>query len=117
MRKIFCLLILTAALIIGGCTKSSMTIESTDNNQVKISATNSSDGGGNAQINILDGASLHVDAKITAGKLIVDVANNKHTIDKTGEFFIDVPAGGYNLILTAQDGLTGEITLRALPKV
>ena len=117
MRKIFCLLILTAALIIGGCTVDRMTIESTDNNEVKISATNASDGGGLAQIKIPDGASLHVDAKITAGKLIVDIANNKHIVDKTGEFFIDVPAGGYSVILKAQDGLTGEITLRALPKV
>lgn len=117
MRKIFCLLILTAALIIGGCTVDKMTVESTDDNQIKISATNASDGGTSGHIKIPDGAALHVDAKITAGKLIIDFGDRKQTVDKSGEFFIDVPVGSYDLFLNAEDGLTGEITLRALPKV
>lgn len=116
MTKIFCVLILFAAIVIGGCTTSKMSVESTDDKEITISATNAGDGGGNGSIKIPEGSTLHVNAKISAGKLIVDLGDRKHTVDKTGEFFIDTPPGRYELSFSAQDGLTGEIVLRALPR-
>ena len=116
MRKIFCVMILFALLIVGGCTNSSMAISSTDD-EIKISASNASESGGNGSIKIPEGSTLQGDAKISAGKLIISVGGKDREIDKTGEFFIDVPAGNYELLFTAKDGLTGEIVLRALPKI
>ena len=116
MRKIFGMMILLVILIIGGCTNSSMGIVSTDD-EITISATNANEGGGNGSLKIPDGSTLQGNAKISAGKLIISVGGKEHTIDKTGEFFIDVPAGNCDLVFTAKDGLTGEIVLRALPKI
>jgi len=116
MKKFLSILLLIAALLVGGCAKDEMTIDSADNNEIKISATNASDGGGIGYIKIPDGSALHVDAKISAGKLIIRVEGKEHTVDKSGETFIDVPAGERDLRLSAADGLTGEIILRARPK-
>jgi len=116
LAKFLSVLILSAALFVGGCTKDEMTIDSSDNNEIKISATNASEGGGIGYIKILDGSALHVDAKISSGKLIIRVEGKEHTVDKTGEIFIDVPAGERDLRLESADGLTGEIILRARSK-
>ena len=116
MRKIFGVLILLTVLIVGGCTHSEMTIDTTDS-EVKISAKNADEGGGDAEIQIPDGSTLQVDAKISAGKLIIRVNDKEHAFDKSGEFFVDVPTGHQRLFITAQNGLTGEIILRALPKI
>ena len=116
MRKIFIALIVLTMLVVGGCTRSSMSVDSTGD-EIKIAATNADDGSGNGQIEIPDGSTLQVDAKISAGKLIIRVGNKDHEVDKSGEFFIDVPPGECYLVFTAKDGLTGEIILRALPKI
>ncbi|MBQ7454627.1 MAG: hypothetical protein IJS69_06235 [Selenomonadaceae bacterium] len=116
MRKIFCVMILLTMIFVGGCTKSEMSINSTDE-QIKISATNANENSGTGYIKIPEGATLQVDAKISSGKLIVNIGNKDHEFDKAGQVFIDVPPGNYDLFLTAANGLTGEIILRALPKV
>jgi len=116
VTKILSVMILIAALIVGGCSKNEMTIDSSQNNEIKISATNASDGGGIGYIKIPDGSALHVDAKISAGKLIILVEGKEHIVDKTGESFIDVPTGERDLRLNSADGLTGEIILSARPK-
>ncbi|MBR4642327.1 MAG: hypothetical protein IKO74_06330 [Selenomonadaceae bacterium] len=116
MKKIFCLTILLAVLIVGGCTASKMSIDSTQD-EIKISATNADESGGNGNIKIPDGSAVPVDAKISSGKLIIGVGGKEYTVDKSGELFIDVPAGECDLSFTAKEGLIGEIILRALPKV
>ena len=116
MRKIFCVMILSALLIVVGCTSSSMGVVSTDD-EIKITATNANESSSNGSIRIPKGSTLQGDAKISAGKLIISVGGKEHEIDKAGEFFIDVPAGKCDLVFTAKDGLTGEIILHALPKI
>ena len=116
MKKIFIVPVLLTVLLVGGCAKDEMTIDSSLNNEIKISATNASDGGGLGYIKIPDGSALCVDAKISAGKLIVRVEGTEHSFDKSGETFIDVPAGDRDIRLMSADGLTGEIILRARPK-
>ena len=116
MKKIFCVIILSAVMIVGGCTASKMSVESTQD-EIKISATNAEEGDSSGNIKIPDGSAVQVDAKISSGKLIIGVGGKEYTVDKSGESFIDVPAGECDLFFTAKDGLTGEVILRALPKV
>ena len=116
MKKIFCVMILLAVMIVGGCTASKMSIDSTQD-EIKISATNADESGGNGSMKIPDGSAVQVDAKISSGKLIIGVGGKEYTVDKSGELFIDVPAGECDLSFTAKEGLTGEIILHALPKV
>ena len=116
MRKIFGVMILLAALLVGGCTNSEMTV-STTNNETTISAKNADEEVGTSNVTIPEGSTVQGEAKISAGKLIFRIGGKEQVIDKSDEFFIDVPASGGELSLSAKDGLTGEITLRALPKV
>lgn len=116
MKKIFGVMILLAALLIGGCTNSGMTV-STTNNETEISATNADEEVGNSSVTIPEGSTVQGEAKISSGKLIIRIGGREHIIDKSGEFFIDVPASGGEMSLSAKDGLTGEIKLRALPKI
>ena len=117
MKKFFIALIVLTAFIVVGCGGESTIVSSVDN-EIKITAKDASDSGGNGHINIPDGSAIHVDAKISAGKLIIrDVRDEgkEYTVDKSGETFIDVPAGDCGLQFEL-DGLTGEIILRAKPK-
>ena len=118
MRKIFCLMIFFVLMIVSGCTTSSIEINSTDD-EIKISASNVSEGNDNSNgsVKVPEGSTLQGEAKISSGKLIIKVGNKEHTVDKTGEFFIDVPGGNSELFYTAQDNLTGEIILHVLPKI
>ena len=115
MKKIFSVMILLTVLLIGGCAGSKMSI-STDDNETKITATNADESVGDNSITIPESSVVQGEAKISSGKLIIRVGGREQVIDKSGEFFIDVPTGG-ELTLTAKDGLTGEIILRALPKI
>ena len=88
-------------------------------NEIKITANNATTNDiseGYGFIKIPDGFAIHVDAKISAGKLIIRVEGNEYTLDKSGETVIDVPSGERDLRFVAVDGLTGEIILRAKPK-
>lgn len=116
MKKIFGVMILLAALLIGGCTNSEMTVSTTDN-ETEISATNADEEVGDSNITIPEGSVVQGEAKISSGKLIIRVGGKEHVIDKSEEFFIDVPASGGEMSLSAKDGLTGEIKIRALPKI
>ena len=118
MKKFFIALIVLTAFIVVGCGGESTIVSSVDN-EIKITAKDASDSGGNGHINIPDGSAIHVDAKISAGKLIIrDVRDEgkEYTVDKSGETFIDVPSGERDLRFEAADGLTGEIILRAKSK-
>ena len=116
MRKFFGVMILLTILLVGGCTGSKMSI-STDDNETKITATNADESVGDSSITIPEGSVVQGEAKISSGKLIIRVGGREQVIDKSGEFFVDVPTGHQRLFITAQNGLTGEIILRALPKI
>ena len=118
MKKFLLALIVLTTFIVVGCGGGESTIVSTVDNEIKITAKDATDSGGNGHINIPDGSAIHVDAKISAGKLIIrDVRDEgkEFTVDKSGETFIDVPAGECGLRFEL-DGLTGEIILRAKSK-
>ena len=123
MKKFLIALIVLTALFVVGCGgESSGDNEqvyfrtSSVDNEVKIIANDASDSGTNGFIKIPAGSALHVDAKISAGKLIIRVEDKEYTVDKSGKTFIDVSAGECNLRFEAADGLTGEIILRAQSK-
>lgn len=116
MKKFLLALIVLTAFIVVGCGGGESTIDSSVDNEIKITAKGASDSGGIGYINIPDGSALHVDAKISAGKLIIRVEGKEYTVDKSGETFIDVPAGDRDLRFETADGLTGEIILRAQSK-
>ena len=127
MKKLLLALIVLTALFVVGCGGGESTNSSTDNeqvyfrtasvdNEIKITANDASDSGTNGFIKIPDGSAIHVDAKISAGKLIIHVEGKEYNVDKSGETFIDVPAGDHELRFDAVNGLTGEIILRAQSK-
>ena len=116
MKKFFVAVIVLTALFVVGCGGGESTIDSSVDNEIKITAKDANDGGGLGYIKIPDGSALHVDAKISSGKLIIRVEGKEYTVDKSGETFIDVPSGDRDLRFETVDGLTGEIILRAKPK-
>lgn len=87
---------LSSAFSVGECDKSKMEMTTTPDNEIRISATNADESGGNGHIKIPDGSAIQVDAKISAGKLIIDIDDKEYEIDKTGESFIDVPPGKHD---------------------
>ena len=125
MKKFLLALIVLTAFIVVGCGGESaddneqvyFRAASVDN-EIKITANDANTNGNssNGFIKVPDGYAIHVDAKISAGKLIIRVEGKKYTVDKSGETFIDVPAGDRDLRFEAADGLTGEIILRDKPK-
>ena len=122
MRKIlFGVMILLVAMIVLGYGKMSsfIVVSSMDDNEIKISASNASDSSntGTGNIKIPAGSAIQVDATITKGKLIITAGDKACVVVKSGESFIDVPAGDCELFFQGVNDLTGEITLRALPKV
>ena len=125
MKKfLLALIVLTAFIVVGCGGDSTVEIEpgsfrtASVDNEIKITANDVTTNGNssNGFIKVPDGSAIHVDAKISAGKLIIRVEGKELTVDKSGETFIDVPSGERDLRFEAADGLTGEIILRARPK-
>ena len=117
MRKIFVVMILLAAMIASGCSTSKFGIVSTDDNKIEISVENSDADSKTGNIKIPDGAAVQVDAKISAGTLIISGGDKQYEINQTGEYSLDLPPGNHELFFNTKNGLTGEIILRVLPKV
>ena len=117
MKKIFCMMILLIAMIAGGCTTSKFGIVSTNDSEIKISVENSDKDSKTGNIKIPDGSAVQVDAKISAGTLIISGGGKEYEIDKTGEFSLDFPSGNHEWFFNTKNGLTGEIILRVLPKI
>jgi len=126
LKKFLLALIVLTAFIVVGCGGGESTADNEQvyfraasvDNEIKITANDANTNGNssNGFIKIPDGSAIHVDAKISAGKLIIRVEGKELTVDKSGESFIDVPAGERDLRFEAADGLTGEIILRAQSK-
>lgn len=117
MRKIFVAMILLAVMIVSGCVTSKFGIVSTDDSKIEISVENSDNDTKTSKIKIPDGAAVQVDAKISAGTLIISGGGKEYEINKSGESVLDFPPGDYELFFNTKNGLTGEIILRVLPKV
>ena len=117
MKKFLLALIVLTTFIVVGCGGGESTIVSTVDNEIKIIANDANTNGNssNGFIKIPNGSAIRVDAKISAGKLIIRDEGKEFTVDKSGETFIDVPAGECGLRFEL-DGLTGEIILRAKSK-
>lgn len=126
MKKFLLALIVLTAFIVVGCGGGDSAIEiepgsfrtASVDNEIKITANDVTTNGNstNGFIKVPDGSAIHVNAKISAGKLIIRVEGKELTVDKSGETFIDVPSGERDLRFEAADGLTGEIILRAKSK-
>ena len=125
MKKFLLAAIVGLALFVVGCGGESAADKeqvyfraASVDNEIKITANDANTNGNSSDgfIKVPDGSALHVDAKISAGKLIIRVEGKEYTVDKSGETFIDVPSGDRDLRFEAADGLTGEIILRAKPK-
>ncbi len=124
MKKFLLALIVLTAFIVVGCGGGESSADneqvyfrtSSVDNEIKVTANDASDSGTNGFIKVPDGSAIHVNAKISAGKLIIRVEGKELTVDKSGESFIDVPAGDHELRFDAVNGLTGEIILRAQSK-
>ena len=65
----------------------------------------------------IDGGVLVGDAKIKSGRVEVQVGNKTYTFDNSGEISVDVPPGNREVKFRGLDNFTGELTLKAVPKV
>lgn len=114
MKKLLCMMMLTAALIVCGCSTESHSITSTDT-EFHMSGKNFNDTS-NSKALMVSGA-LAVETKIEQGQIEVIVGGKSYTFDKTQETSIDVLPGNHDISFAGHDNFTGEITLHVLPKV
>ncbi len=115
MKHFFSVMILIAALIVGGCDSSSSSISS-DNGDIRVEGENINESLGTAELDI-DGGVLIGEAKIKSGRVEVQVGNKTYTFDNSGEISVDVPPGNREVNFRGLNNFTGELTLKAVPKV
>ena len=115
MKHFLSVMILIATLLVGGCDSSSASVSSV-NGDIHVEGENCSDSLGTAEIDI-DGGVLVGDAKIKSGRVEVQVGNKTYTFDNSGEISVDVPPGNREVNFRGLDKFTGELTLKAVPKV
>lgn len=119
MKKFLSVVILLTALLVGGC-GGEILFENVTPNDIHVSGNDA----GNLIIKketfmpivVPEGSIIQVDAKLSAGRLVIKAEGEEYVIDKSGETFIDVPAGDREFFLAAQNGMTGDVFLRAVPK-
>ena len=115
MKKFLSVLVLISALIVGGCGGSSFKGYCAEN-EIRIESENEDNNESLAPLTIPEGSGIHVDANISAGKFIITIEGNEYEIDKSGESFIEVPAGERDVFMAAKSGLTGKIVLTVVKK-
>ena len=115
MKHFLSVMILIAALIVGGCDSSSSSISS-DNGDIRVEGENINESLGTAELDI-DGGVLVGEAKIKSGRVEVQVGNKTYTFDNSGEISVDVPPGNREVNFRGLNNFTGELTLKAVPKV
>ena len=107
-------MMLTAALIVCGCSTESHSIKSTDT-EIQMSSENYNDTSDSKSLTV--SGALAVETEIKQGKVDVIIGGKSYTFDKTQETSIDVTPGNHDISFAGHDNFTGEITLRVLPKV
>ena len=73
-RTVKALLAVTVLMTMAACTKHEVSIESTEDNTIKVTALNSEESGGSGAIVVGEGEILHVDYNITKGTFDITVA-------------------------------------------
>ena len=117
MKKFLSVLLLIAALIVGGCSDKPVTsITGTADNRIVFEADDASGGSETGGIDISDGEVMKVDVQITSGKFILEVEGQEYEFDKSGESFIEMSAGMQKIFINPKNGLTGKIIFSAVPK-
>lgn len=114
MKKLFCMMMLAAALIVGGCSTESHSITSTDT-EIHMSGENFNGTSDSKSLSV--SGALAVETEIKQGQIEVIVGGKSYKFDKTQETSLDVPPGNHDIPFAGHDNFTGEITLRVLPKV
>ena len=115
MKKFLSVLILIAALIVGGCDVESFSVNAGDG-EIHVEGKNCNGSNGTAALDENDNL-LFGEAKIESGKIEIQVGGKTHTFDKSGEISVDVPVGSREIVFTGLDNFTGEITLKSVPKI
>lgn len=119
MKKFLSLVILLTALLVGGC-GGSIAFVNEDINTIHVWGEDAGNliikKEGFMPIVVPEGSIVQVDAKISAGRFVIKIDDKEFVIDKTGESFIDVAAGDRQFFLAAENGFTGDVFLRAVPK-
>ena len=114
MKHFLSVMILIAALIVGGCDSSSSSISS-DNGDIRVEGENINESLGTAELDI-DGGVLVGEAKIKSGRVEVQVGNKTYTFDNSGEISVDVPPGNREVNFRGLNNFTGKLLLKAVPK-
>ena len=116
MKKIFVALILVTALIFGGCeSESSSSSVTSINGDIHVEGETCNGSIGVANLDI-DGGTLIGEAKITSGRVEIQVGNKTYTFDNSGQISVDVPAGVKEITFTGVNKFTGDLKLKAVPK-
>jgi len=116
MKKFLGVMILAVTLIIGGCTNESFSVSAV-NGDIHAEGQTCNNSSGTVELDN-DGASVLVGtSKINSGKIDMNVGGKIYTFDKSQEISVEVPAGTKEINFTAHDNFTGEINLKAVPKI
>ena len=116
MKNFLSVMILLTTLIVVGCTSESFSVSVT-NGDIHVKGKTCNESSGTAQLDG-DGACVLVgESKIDSGKIDMNVGGKIYTFDKTQEISVDVPAGTSEINFNAHDNFTGEINLKAVPKI
>ena len=117
MRKIFCVMILFATMLICGCEQFTV---STIDNEITVTGEDVGDGMGQMEgkVDVIDGGILTGEAKIEKGNVDIIVGDKIYNVDKTQkEVSINLAAGKYHIFFEGHEDFTGELKLHVIPNM
>ena len=116
MRKIFCVMILLAAMLICGC---DFFVANTADDKINVSGKNvDSNDRLKSLVDVVDsGGILSGAAEIEKGNIDIIIGDKVYNFDKTQEISIDLAAGKYNIFFAGHDDFTGELKLHVIPNM
>ena len=115
MKNFLSMMILVAALIVGGCTSESFSTSNVDGD-IHVTGKNCTDSHGSIKLDG-DGNALVGESKIESGRVEMQVGEKNYRFDKSGDISVDVPAGVEEIFFSGFDNFTGELKLKAVPKI
>ena len=119
MKKFLSVLVLLTALLVGGC-GGSIAFVNDDINTIHVSGEDAGNliikKEGFMPIVIPEGSIIQVHAELKAGRLVIKAEDKEYVIENSGDRFIEVAAGDQEIFLAAENGFTGDVFLRAVPK-